>query len=237
MTSSSSLPIVFIPGATSDDTVWDQEKDYFANKTTAVSVNLTNFQSVEDMSDHVLQAAPEEFIVCGTSMGGYVALDILKKAKHRVKKIVFCNTSARADTPERARQRKADIDAGEEAYIRNRQDENHYRAFLSEKSFRNKPLIGRLHDISMRVGFGCFERHQKACSRRPDSLSFLSQIDIPTLIIGGAEDTVTPPELQIEMHEAIAGSSLKILPDVGHIAHMESADALTAEIEKFLFTD
>jgi len=231
---SAPLPIVFIPGASSDASVWDAQKNYFAARTDVIAVDLTQFDSMDAMSDEVLRLAPPEFVICGTSMGGYVALDVLKKAKARVKKAIFCNTSARADTPARARQRMMDVNAGEAAYLAGREEPDHYKVFVSAKSFHDKQLLARLKEISLRVGYGCFKRHQTACSTRPESLTFLPQIDMPVLLIGGTEDAVTPPELQVEMHEKIKGSRLTIIPDVGHIAHMEAAGLVIAEMEHFL---
>lgn len=228
------LPIVFIPGATSDDTVWDAQKNYFAQNMPAVTVNLTQYDNIADMSAHVLQAVEGDFIVCGTSMGGYVALDVLKKANGRVKKVVFCNTSARADTPEKTAQRMAEVAAGIEAYAANRVDDTHYKTFLSDKSFEDKALIKKLRAVSDRVGYDCFKNHQIACSGRPDSLAFLPQIDMPALIIGGTEDIVTPPERQAEMHDKIPHAKLIMLPNVGHIAHMEAADTVTEAIDAFI---
>lgn len=228
------LPIVFVPGASSDDTVWDAQKNHFAQTTTAITVNLTQYDSIADMSTHVLQAVGGDFIICGTSMGGYVALDVLKKAGGRVKKVIFCNTSARADTPEKTAQRMAEVAAGPEAYAANRVDDAHYKTFLSNKSFEDKALIKKLRAVSERVGYACFKNHQLACSSRPDSIDFLPQIDIPTLIIGGTEDIVTPPERQAEMHEKIPNAKLVMLSDVGHIAHMEAADTVTQAIEAFI---
>lgn len=230
---SAALPIVFIPGASSDETAWDAQRDYFAKRVPVTVAGLTEFDDIGAMSDHVLKIAPPEFMLCGTSMGGYVALDILKKAKGRVKKAALCNTTARADTPERKRQRQIEVAQGEDAYIKARQDDTHYRAFLSEKSSRDKNLIARLRGISQRVGYGCFKRHQAACAGRAESLSFLPRIDIPVLVVGGAEDTLIPPDLQAEIHQNIPGAQLKILPGSGHITPMETPDALSSELAAF----
>ncbi len=229
------LSIVFIPGATSDETAWDMQREYFAKRMRVEVVNLTGFDNIGAMADYVLEIAPQEFVICGTSMGGYVALDVLKKAKGRVKKAVLCNTSARADTPERQRQRRMEIAQGEEAYRAARKDDSHYAAFLSEKSMRNQALIAKLRDISNRVGYGCFTRHQTACADRAESLSFLPQINMPVLVVGGAEDKLIPPSLQEEIHAGIKGSTLAILPEAGHIAQLENADAMAAALETFLF--
>ncbi len=235
MISTAPLPVVFIPGASSDDTSWAAQRDYFAKKTTAIAVNLTAFDNVGAMADYVLKTAPAEFALCGTSMGGYVALDVLKKGQGRVKKVILCNTSARADTPERKLQRQAEVDLGEKTWLAARQDDTHYNAFLSEKSARDKALIARLREISMRVGYGCFARHQAACAARVESLGFLSQIKLPVLVIGGAEDKLIPPELQAEIHQNIAGSLFTLIPDTGHVTNLEAPEAMTAVIDKFLF--
>lgn len=229
------LPIVFIPGASSDEATWGAQRAYFAKKADVTVVNLTQYDDIEKMADYVLETAPPEFAVCGTSMGGYVALAVLKKAKGRVKKAALCNTSARADTPERRMERAAEIALGEEAYIKARHEDGHYNDIISKKSAQNAALIATLRDTSLRVGYGCFSRHQTACAGRHESLSFLPQIDMPVLVIGGAEDALIPPALQRELHENIKGSRLAILPDAGHIAQMETADAMTEELDRFFF--
>lgn len=230
----SNLPIVFIHGATSDATVWDAQVLHFVPRGGAWAVDLTEFDDIGRMADHVLSTAPKEFVVCGTSMGGYVALDVLQKAQGRVKKAILCNTTARPDTAERTAQRMADVALGEEVFVRARKLREHYKEFLSEKSAQDDALIERLRAVSMRVGYDCYKRHQIACSQRPDKIPYLPQIDLPVLIISGAEDKVIPPPLQQEMHEKIKGSTLRTIADTGHCTHMEDPDATIAAFEQFL---
>ena len=238
------LPIVFIPGASSDETTWADQQRHFDGRTQVIVAGLTQFDTIDAMSDQVLKLAPPEFLLCGTSMGGYVALDVLKKAKARVKKVVLCNTTARADTPELRSQRQAEINLGEEAYLKARQDDNHYSAFLSEASLRNRALIARLREISTRVGYGCFKRHQNACATRSDSLAFLESIDIPVLVVGGcrphkpgihAPDDRLPSALQEEIHQKIGQSRLRIISGAGHITQMEKPDEMTSVLAEFFF--
>lgn len=231
MTAQTPYPIVFIPGASSDEASWAAQVAYFEGSR---AVNLVTFDDIGAMADEVLANAPAEFTVCGTSMGGYVALDVLKKAKGRVKSAILCNTSARADTPERQRQRQMEVNAGEDAYKEARKDDTHYNAFISEKSSHDKSLIARLRAISQRVGYAGFSRHQKACANRAESLSFLPAIDMPVLVIGGGEDTLIPNALQSEIQAGIRGAQMVIIPDTGHITNMEDPAAMNAAIEKFL---
>ncbi|MFN7112764.1 MAG: alpha/beta fold hydrolase [Alphaproteobacteria bacterium] len=230
--------VIFIPGASSDDTVWDAQKAALLQNHAAVTVDLSDLDDISAMSDRVLGAAAGDVILCGTSMGGYVALDALKKdiasANPRIKKAIFCCTTARADTPERKRQRMIDIAAGPDKWHAARQDDTHYHAFLGQRAQSDKDLIARLRDISLRVGYDGFARHQKACANRPDSLDFLQNLQIPALVISGDEDALIPPDLQNEMHSLLPQSTLVSIKGAGHIAHMEDADNVTAAIETFI---
>lgn len=234
MSSLAQLPIVFIPGASSDETSWDDQKKFFEKSRDVQAVNLVQFDSIGAMGDYVLSVAPPAFVLCGTSMGGYVAFDVLKKANGRVKCAILCNTTARADTPERKRQRQMEVNAGEAAYLEARKDDTHYNAFISETSARDKSLIARLRAISQRVGYGCFSRHQKACMDRAESLAYLPQIDMPTLVIGGAEDKLIPVELQQEIASGIKGAKMAVIAGSGHITNMEKPDAMNEAIDTFL---
>lgn len=228
------LPIVFLHGASSDPSSWDDQKAHFS-KTRAVAVpDLTAFDNISVMGDHVLSVAPAEFILCGTSMGGYVAFDVLKKARGRVKTAILCNTTARADTPERKRQRQMDVNAGEEAYKAARLDDDHYKAFLSPASAQDKALVAKLRAISQRVGYACFARHQKACADRVEALSYLPQIDMPVLVIGGADDTLIPLDLQREIQQGIKGAQLLAIEGTGHITNMEKPADMNAAIDGFI---
>lgn len=232
---SSSLPIVFIPGASSDEAAWEPQRAYFAAKAHVVVVNLTAYDDIGAMSDYVLKQVPGDFMLAGTSMGGYVALDVLKKAQSRVKRVALCNTSARADTPQRQQERQAEINLGPDAYVQARKDDTHYFPLISKKSSQDKKLIEKLREISERVGYGCFSRHQTACANRAESLSFLPQITIPALITSGDEDQLIPPALQQEMHSRIKGAKLVTIEQAGHIAQLEQPDAMTAALDNFFF--
>jgi pimeloyl-ACP methyl ester carboxylesterase len=228
------LPIVFIPGASSDDTVWDAQKNHFAQNRRAITVDLTDLDDIGAMAERVLASVDGDFIVCGTSMGGYVALDILKKAGSRIKKAIFCCTSARADTPERKRQRMIEIAAGDNGWRAAREDDTHYHAFLGKRAQEDSALIEKLRAVSLRVGYGGFSRHQTACANRPDSRDFLPKIGIPALVISGSEDALIPPEMQQEMHALLPQSTLVSVEGAGHIAHMEDEKAVTEAIAAFI---
>ncbi|MDY0008462.1 MAG: alpha/beta fold hydrolase [Bdellovibrionales bacterium] len=228
------LPIVFIPGASSDATVWDAQKDFFAQNRRAITVDLTDLDDIGAMADRVLASTDGDMIICGTSMGGYVALEVLKKAPNRIKQVIFCCTSARADTPERKRQRSLEIAAGADKWRAARQDDTHYHAFLGRRAQTNAALIARLRDVSNRVGYAGFANHQKACAARPDSRDFLPQVSIPALVISGDEDTLIPPDMQQEMHALLPQSVFVNIAGAGHIAHQEEAEAVTEAIARFI---
>lgn len=233
--SSAAPTLIFIPGASSDEATWDAQTAAFSGGPYPVkAVNLVDLDDIGAMSERVLGSAQGDLILCGTSMGGYVALDALKKGKERIRKVIFCCTTARADTPERKRQRMIDIAAGPDKWHAERQDDTHYHAFLGTAARGNSALIAKLRDISMRVGYDGFAHHQKACANRQASLDLLPQVDIPALVISGDEDTLIPPDLQREMQSLLPQSTFTGISGAGHIAHMEDAEAVNRAIADFL---
>lgn len=79
-----------------------------------------------------------------------------------------------------------------------------------------------------------FTGELEAMKTRPDSTDGLTKIDVPTLIVVGENDGVTPPEASRKMHEHIRGSKLVVIPNAGHLSNLESADEFNAALASFL---
>ena len=106
---------------------------------------------------------------------------------------------------------------------------------LGETTRRVQPgLIDRVRTIIMSNGTEAIAGALTAMMRRPDSTPMLHTIKLPTLIVVGEEDTVTPPPLSVEMHNAIAGSELVRIPNTGHMTNMEQPGVFNAAVTRFL---
>jgi pimeloyl-ACP methyl ester carboxylesterase len=182
--------------------------------------------SIDDYADDVIQLMihleVERAVVCGVSMGGYVAFGMLRRAPRRVAGLVLANTRSTADTAEGRAGRDRMIDLAREMVPK----------LLGATSKANQPdledAVRRL--IEMNSSDGIVSALQ-ALKGRPDSTPLLSTISCPTLVLSGDEDVIIPAAEAEAMHRAIAGSSLAVLPKIGHLSNLEAPALFNKALE------
>jgi pimeloyl-ACP methyl ester carboxylesterase len=162
-------------------------------------------------------------------MGGYVAFEVLRRAPGRVTRLALLDTQARADTEEgKARRRglMALAEKGEFLGVAPRL----LPLFLGADALADPAVTGTVRGMAESTGKDAFLRQQTAIMGRPDSRPSLHAIACPTLVLAGREDQLTPPELQLEMAQAIPDATLVLLPRCGHLAPLERPDAVTRQL-------
>jgi pimeloyl-ACP methyl ester carboxylesterase len=178
------------------------------------------------------------FALCGLSMGGYVAFDVLRQAPPgRVARLALMDTSARPDTEEQARRRRGLIAlarSGGGGTAGFRGVTPRLLPQLLHPRHLDGPLAAEVMAMAGRVGRDAFLRQQAAILGRPDSRPDLPRLRLPTLVAAGAEDALTPPHLAEEMAAAIPGARLAVLPGCGHLPPMEDPAATTALLRDWL---
>jgi pimeloyl-ACP methyl ester carboxylesterase len=173
-------------------------------------------------------------VVVGISMGGYVALNLVRRHRSRVRALVLADTRAAADTPEGLERRRMLIETA-------RTKGSTAVAALQLEGLIGKTTRARHPDVVDSVHatmtlapvegvIGALE----AMMARPDSTPMLPTIDIPTLLVVGDEDAVTPPKEARAMHEAIRGSRLEVIEKAGHLSNVERPAAFNTVVSEFL---
>ena len=190
-------------------------------------------ETLPAIARRILSAAPDTFVYAGLSMGGYIGFEILRQARERVKALVLLNTSARADTPDKAEGRQAMIALAEAEGI-DAVVEAHLPAFLSEQHLAREDLTSTVREMARATGVETYLRQQAAIMSRPDSREMLGEIDVPTLVIVGAEDTLTPPDLAQEMADGIPSADLVVIEGCGHLSTIERPQAVNDAMRSFL---
>ena len=175
----------------------------------------------------------EKVVLAGLSMGGYIAFAFLRKYPDAVAALVLADTRAEADPPEgiekRSGQQKLVQSEGTAGLI-----EALTGALLSDHTKTNRPDVVDAVRAAMDNPAHSFVGELEAMKGRPDSTDGLTKIAVPTLIIVGENDGVTPPDASRKMHEHIAGSKLVVLPNAGHISNLESPDEFNGALAEFL---
>lgn len=213
-------PVVFLPGLICDQRLWRDVIDGLADRIAPMVADLRLDDSIAAMAARTLAAAPPRFALAGLSMGGYVALEIMRQAPERVTHLALLDTSARADTEERRETRRKGIAMiGEGKFI------GVSRGLLGQlvaPHHLGTPLADEVQAMSERVGPDAYIRQQKAIMGRIDSVPHLEAIAVPTLVGVGQLDKMTPIELAEEMAGTIPGAELAKFADAAHLPTMEN---------------
>ncbi len=176
----------------------------------------------------------EQAVIAGLSMGGYVAFALLRHARRYFSGLVLADTRSQADTPEgqqgREKMRALLREKGPSAIA-----DEMIPKLLGDTTRRERPQVAEtVRALIMSSSAEAIDGAINVLKTRPDATPLLSGIHIPTLIVVGEEDTLTPPEMSRSMHQAIHGSDLVTIPEAGHLANLERPRAFNAALATFL---
>jgi pimeloyl-ACP methyl ester carboxylesterase len=224
-------PLILIPGLGSDYGLWEAQIRDLADIADIQVGDTLQDDSLPAIARRILDAAPDRFALAGLSMGGYLSQEIMRQAPERVTRLALLDTSARPDTPEQTAGRRAAVEA-------TKQYDYTMLARMSLPGLIAAEAPDHVRDavvaMSVRVGPEVYTRQQEATAVRPDSRPLLPTITVPTLIVVGALDTLTPPHLAEEMRDLIPGARLEVIPGAGHLPPIEKPDDVTAVLRKWL---
>ncbi|MBI1492470.1 alpha/beta fold hydrolase [Halocynthiibacter styelae] len=228
-----SEPLVLVPGMMSDARVF-MPQIVELTKTHSVQVApVSQADSIREMAHDVLRGAPEQFALAGHSMGGVVAMEVLRQAPDRVSKLALISTSATTESPAQAAEREPLMVRARAGRLAEVMEET-LRADVFFDGPARSQILNLIQEMATRLGADVFVRQSRALQSRPDQQRTLRTTRIPVLVLGGENDRLTPPA----RHEFIAGlverADLRILPNAGHLPMVEAADAVTEALRNWL---
>jgi pimeloyl-ACP methyl ester carboxylesterase len=227
------LPIVLVPSLNGSARLYAPQIPELWRLGPVTLADHTRDDSMAAIAKRILETAPPRFRYVGLSMGGYLAWEIMRQAPERVAKLAILDTSARADLPEIIELRKERI-----ALAQNGRFEDVIETTwepLVHPSLREGTPLKSIHVAMCRdVGPENYVRQQTACMNRVDSRPTLGSIRCPSLVIVGAQDEPTPPELAEEIAGGIPGARLVKVPECGHFSTIERPETVTKELVAFL---
>jgi pimeloyl-ACP methyl ester carboxylesterase len=228
------LPLILIPGLLCTADLWAHQVAHLGDVAVPmVTAEHARHDSMGAIAAAILAAAPHRFALAGLSMGGYIALEIMRREPERVARLALLDTSARADAPEQSARRQellAQARIGQFKGVTPRL----LPFLLHADRLQDEALVRRVLRMAADVGRDGFFRQQRAIMARPDSRGDLARITCPTLVLCGDADRLTPPERAREIADGIAGSRLELIAACGHLSTMEQPDAVTAALRTWL---
>jgi len=233
MDNAGGLPIVLIPGLGCTARLYTEQVPALWTQGPVTVADHRRADNMDAIARQILDVAPPRFALAGLSMGGYIALAIMRIAPERVMRLALLDTGSRADTPEAAERRKGSIALAKAGKL----DEINAMLWpvLVHKNRQGDAALRKIvGDMALSAGADAFVRQQTAIMTRPDSRPGLPAIKCPTLVLVGDGDQLTPPALAEEMAGLIPGSTLVVVPDCGHLSTLERPEAVTKALLDWL---
>jgi pimeloyl-ACP methyl ester carboxylesterase len=225
--------LVLLPGLLNDQRLWARQAAALVDLAEVSVGDLTQDDSLGDMADRVLAGAPARFALAGLSMGGYVAMEIMRRAPERVERLALLDTTARPDLPEQTQRRRDAVELARSGGF-DKIMPTMLPLLLHPDHLIDEAISGLAKDMARMVGPDAFARQQTAIMARPDSRESLKSVSCPALVLCGAEDALTPPDRHDEMAELIPGAQRVTIPRCGHLSPMEQPEAVTAALMDWL---
>jgi 3-oxoadipate enol-lactonase len=244
-----SLPIIFLHGFPFDKTMWQGQLDFLKSSHRLIpcdirgfgkSTDEESFLSIDLFADDLRQfmdkLSIDKAIVCGLSMGGFIALNAMKRFPERFEALVLCDTQCIADTTEVKEKRYKTIDEIEVDGVADFNEGFIKSVFHKDSITNKKELVEQLRSIVFSNSKHIITQGLAALAERSETCSTLNEITIPTLIICGREDEVTPLAQSEFMNAAIKGSLLHVIDNAGHVSNLEQPDEFNKHLLNFLKT-
>lgn len=240
------VPVLFIHAFPLNRTMWAPQVSAMVERCRCVAADLRGFgESVrqppysmdryaDDLAGLLDLLHIEKVVLVGCSMGGYVSFEFWRRHRDRVRAMVLVDTRATADTDEAIQRRRQQIElvrAEGSTAIANAQI-----ASMVGKTTREKrpDTYDAVHRMIAQAPVDGIAGALEAMMRRPDSTNDLAHIDVPTLVVVGDEDAITPVKEARAMQEQIPGSLLQVIAGAGHLSCMERPSAFNHVLTEFV---
>lgn len=226
-------PILLVPGLLSSPRLYAEQIPELWRHGPVTIADNTRDDGVEAIARRILAAAPPRFALAGLSMGGYIALAIMRLAPERVERLALLDTAATPDTPEQGERRRAQIALARGGRFHEIPDQLFPR-LVHPARVDDDALRTVVRQMADETGPEAFVRQQTANLTRLDSRPGLAAIRCPTLVLVGDADEITPPARTAELAEGIAGARVVTVSECGHLSSLERPGEVTRALVEWL---
>lgn len=241
-------PLVLVHGFPLDHTMWAGQIADLAGEYRVIAPDLRGFgqstvtpglATMQRMADDLHELLfslkiSQPVVLCGLSMGGYVAWQFALRYRPRLAKLILCDTRAVGDSPEAAAGRIAMADRVQ------REGPGFVAEAMLPKLFApaalkaKAPFVEATRQVILRTDPKGIAAAQRGMAQRPDVSSKLGEIDVPTLVVCGQHDAISPPAEMRGFAEQMPNAKFVEIAGAGHMAPLERADEVNAAIRGFM---
>lgn len=234
MATAKAIPLLLIPGLLCTRELWAPQIGGLSELAAITVADHGTADSMAGIAGAILARAPTRFALAGLSMGGAIALEIMRQAPARVLKLALLDTTAAPDSEEVRNNRRLYLDLARSGRFAEITPDHLLRRLIHPDRLADKPLVDTILRMAAETGAETFIRQETAILTRPDNRPGLADIRCPTLVIVGKQDIITPVERAREIAAAVPAARLDIVADCGHLSTLERPEAVTDWLRKWL---
>jgi len=230
--------IVFLPGLVCDHAIWPAQQAGLANFGNSQVIDYGDLDSLSAMAELVLAQSSRRFVLIAHSMGGRVAIEVMRQAPERVIALALLDTGYRPRLPgevgeKEQAQRYALLDLAKTQGMRV-MGRQWLQGMVHPDRLNDETLVNAILDMIERKTPEIFAAQIKALLDRPDAVPVLKSIRCPTLVMCGREDPWAPLAQHQEIAALIPGSRLAVIDQSGHMSTMEQPEAVTTALRSWM---
>ncbi len=241
------LPIIFVHGFPFDKSTWDPQFDFLKETHRVIIYDLPGFGqstplktevSIDSLSDNLIDFMDalkiKKAIVCGLSMGGYIVLNAVERFPERFQAIILSDTQCAADSKENAEKRLDTVKEIENKGLNEFTETFLKKTFSVHAQNNRKQTIERIRKVILSNSPESITSALKAMAARKETCASLKTILVPTLILCGAEDVLTPVALSEFLFNTIPNSEMHIIKNAGHLSNLEQSETFNDHLHSFI---
>ncbi|HHT03717.1 MAG TPA: alpha/beta fold hydrolase [Bacteroidales bacterium] len=239
--------IILIHGFPLNKTMWNNQIEELKENYRVIAYDIRGFGSsdigskdysielfVSDLISFMDKLQIKRAILCGFSMGGYIALNAIQNFHERFTSLLLCDTNCADDSPETKTKRIESIENIKEEGLDKYAEESMKKLFAPISFTKQIAEIGLIREMIVKTPQESIFKTLHALANRQETCTNLHKIKVPVLIMVGQQDKITPPDIARSMHEKIAESTISIIDNAGHLSNLENPDQFNSELRKFL---
>ena len=241
--------IIFIHGFPFNKSMWDKQFKALKNDYRMIAYDVrghgnsdagTGDFSIELFATDLLNFMDalniDKAMLCGLSMGGYIALNAIENYPDRFDALILSDTNCIADTPEVKEKRMKTIASIKKDGVEKFADESIKNLFAPQSFGTKNKEIAEVREMIVNTSKQSLYNTLRAFYERKETCGKLQDINVPVLIMVGKEDKITPPAAAQLMHEKIKDSLLFIVENAGHLSNMENHLEFNNQLEELVST-
>lgn len=239
--------IIFIHGFPLNKAMWNKQIGELKEKYRVIAYDIRGYGnsdagdddfSIELFVNDLLSLMDilkiDKTILCGFSMGGYIALNAIENFPERFSALLLCDTNCTDDKPAAKEKRMRSIESIMEKGLEQYTEESLKKLFAPISFSKQIDEITIVREMIMKTPKQSIFKTLHALAERSETCSKLHEIRVPVLIMVGKEDEITPPDVAFSMHEKMKGSTIHIIDQAGHLSNMENSREFNNHLNGFL---